>query len=150
MHRPEQSRRHAPGGFTLIEAAMVTAIVGIGIVSMMQLFSAGTMANTDSAELTTAVYLAGNIDEMLQGATYATLKSTYDNRVYSPPVDASGTSLSSFSGWKQAVSIKYVDPDLLTSVVPDTQVEPTSQVSVTISHNNTTLYVAKWNVVQPQ
>src|SRR4051812_17182729 len=138
-------------GFTLIEAAIVTAIVGIGIVSMIQLFAAGSMANLDSTELTTAVYLANNIDEMLQGATYATLKANYDNHTYSPyPVDGTGTSLGSgFSGWTQAVSVKYVDHNLLTFAVPDTQVEPTSRVTVTVYHNGSPIYTASWIVVQP-
>ena len=33
------------GGFTLIEAAIVTAIVGIGIVGVLELLCAGSMAN---------------------------------------------------------------------------------------------------------
>src|ERR1041385_4941878 len=80
-------------GFTLIEAAIVTAIVGIGIVGVLELLCAGSMANMDSAQLTTAVYLANNVDEMMQGKTYSTLKSTYDNRTYDPPVDATGAAL---------------------------------------------------------
>ena len=135
-------------GFTLIEAAIVTAIVGIGIVGVLELLCAGTMANMDSAQLTTAVYLANNIDEMMQGKTYSTLKSTYDNRTYDPPVDATGNALSGFGGWKQVVSVKYVDHNLLTSVVPDAQVEPTSRVSVSILHNGYAIYTATWVVVQ--
>jgi hypothetical protein len=107
------------------------------------------MANADSTQLTTAVYLANNVDEMLQGKDYTTLKATYDNRTYDPPVDATGGSLSGFSSWKQVVSVKYVDHNLLTSVVPDSQVEPTSRVTVTILHNGYAIYTATWVVVQP-
>jgi type II secretory pathway pseudopilin PulG len=146
-HRSRAPRRR--GGFTLIEAAIVTAIVGIGIVGVLELLCAGTMANADSAELTTAVYLANNIDEMLQGKTYSTLKSTYDNKTYAPPVDATGGALSGFTGWKQVVTVKYVDHNLLTSVVPDAQVEPTSRVTVLILHNGQGVYSATWVVVQP-
>ena len=136
-------------GFTLIEAAIVTAIVGIGVVALVQLFAAGSMANADSTELTTAVYLANNIDEMLQGVTYANLKPNYDNQTYSPAIDATGATLSGFDNWKQVVSVKYVDPNLLTSVVPDSQVEPTCRVSVTVYHNNVAVYNAQWNAVSP-
>ena len=136
-------------GFTLIEAAIVTAIVGIGIVGVMELLAAGSMANAQSAELTTAVYLANNVSEMLQGVTYANLKSTYGNKTYSPPVDATGTAVSGFSNWKQVLTVKYVDHNLLTSVVPDSQVEPTSQVTVMVVHNGYAVYVARWVVVQP-
>ena len=147
---PRLGRCPRRAGFTLIEAAIVTAIVGIGVVGVLELLAAGSMANADSTELTTAVYLANNIDEMLQGASYATLKSTYDNHAYSPPVDATGATLSSFSGWQQVVSVKYVDHNLLTSVVPDSQVEPTSRVTVTILHNGYGIYVARWNVASSQ
>ena len=143
-------RPNVARGFTLIEAAIVTVIVGIGIVGLIELFAAGSMANAESTELTTAVYLANNIDEMLQGYTYANLKSAFDNHTYSPAIDATGAALSGFSNWKQAISVKYVDPNLLTSVVPDTQVEPTSRVTVSVSHNNVVVYTAVWNVASPQ
>src|SRR5437762_14079317 len=97
-------RRPRRRGFTLIEAAIVTAIVGIGIVGVLELLAAGSMANADSAELTTAVYLANNINEMVQGVPYANLKATYDNHTYSLPVDATGAGLSGFATWKQVVS----------------------------------------------
>ena len=91
-HNPSRSPRRRGftsirSGFTLIEAAIVTAIVGIGIVGVLELLAAGTMANRDSAELTTAVYLANNINEMTQGVDYNVLKSSYDNHTYDPPID---------------------------------------------------------------
>jgi type II secretory pathway pseudopilin PulG len=136
-------------GFTLMEAAIVTAIVGIAIVGMLQLMAAGSMANADSAEATTAVNLASNVNEMLQGVTYSTLKPTYDNQTYNPAVDATGAALTSFSGWQQQVSVKYVDPNLLTSVVPDSQVEPTCRVTVTVLHNSMPVFTTSWLVVSP-
>jgi len=144
-----RSTRRPRRGFTLIEAAIVTAIVGIGIVGVLELLAAGSMANRESAELTTAVYLANNINEMTQGVAYASLKSSYDNHIYDPPIDATGASLGGFTGWKQVVSVKYVDHNLLTSVVPDSQVEPTCCVTVTIIHNGYGVYAASWVVVQP-
>jgi prepilin-type N-terminal cleavage/methylation domain-containing protein len=149
--------RHQPGqqirnGFTLIEAAVVIIIVGVGIVGLMQLLAAGSMVNASASELTTAVYLANNIDEMLQGQSYATLKSTYDNQTYSGitgPIDATGTVLSEFSGWAQVLSVKYVDDGLLTSVVSDSQYEPTCRVSVTITHHGNAVYTAKWLMAAP-
>jgi hypothetical protein len=131
-----------------MEAAIVTAIVGIAIVGMLQLMAAGSMANAESAEATTAVNLANNINEMLQGVSYTTLKSTFDNRTYNPAVDATGAALGSFSGWQQLVSVKYVDHNLVTSIVPDTQVEPTCRVTVTVVHNGIPVYTASWLVVQ--
>src|SRR3712207_2741458 len=57
--------RHAAGrrGFTLIEAAMVTVIIGVGVVGMLELLAAGTLSNTKGTELTTAINLANNVRE---------------------------------------------------------------------------------------
>lgn len=136
-------------GFTLIEAAIVTAIVGLGIVGLLELIASGSMANVQSSELTTAVFLAQNIDELLQDAPYATLHNTYDNVTYTPPRDGRGQQLTSFNGWSQAIDVSYVDPDRVTLTVPDTQVEVTSMVTVTIIHNGKVIYTAKWLAAAP-
>src|SRR4051812_30000525 len=73
-------------GFTLIEAAIVTVIVGVGIVGMLQLLAAGTMANSDSTELTTAMNLAANMHEMSLSVPYKNIM-TLDARSFTPPVD---------------------------------------------------------------
>jgi prepilin-type N-terminal cleavage/methylation domain-containing protein len=67
-----RSRRPADGrrGFTLIEAAMVTVIIGVGVVAMLQLLAAGTVSNSEGTELTTAINLANNIREMSLGLAY--------------------------------------------------------------------------------
>jgi prepilin-type N-terminal cleavage/methylation domain-containing protein len=51
-------------GFTLIEAAMVTVIIGVGVVAMLQLLAAGTVSNSEGTELTTGINLANNVREM--------------------------------------------------------------------------------------
>src|SRR4051795_8581358 len=73
-------------GFTLIEAAIVTVIVGVGVVGMLQLLAAGTMANTDSTELTTAMNLAANMHEMSLSVPYKNIM-TLDGRTFTPPID---------------------------------------------------------------
>jgi prepilin-type N-terminal cleavage/methylation domain-containing protein len=52
------------GGFTLIEVAITTIILGLGSVAVLGLLSTGTGANVQAAQLTTAVHLADNIHEM--------------------------------------------------------------------------------------
>src|SRR5688572_31966486 len=73
------------GGFTLIEAAFVTAIVGFCIVGVLQLMAAGTMANTDAAETTTALGLAGNIHERALSVKYADIFTTFNDKTFGPP-----------------------------------------------------------------
>lgn len=57
------SPRRAPRGFTLIEAAMVMVIIGVGVLSMLQLLAAGSVQNNDAAEMTKAMTLANNVRE---------------------------------------------------------------------------------------
>jgi type II secretory pathway pseudopilin PulG len=142
-------------GFTLIEAAIVTAIIGIGIVSLLELLAAGSMSNRQSAQLTVAMNMAANVTEMMQGAPYSTLHATYDNKIYQPVrdgrgnpiVDPSGNSL--FPNWKQVVDVQYVRPDKLTLAVPDGQYEDTARVTVNIFHHDLCVYTSRWIVAAP-
>jgi Tfp pilus assembly protein PilV len=137
-------------GFTLIEAAIVTAIVGIGIVGLLELLAAGSMANINSKQLTTAVFLANNVNEMMQGKDYDELKTTYDNVTYRPPKDGRGVDLVGFDTWQQIIDVSYVLPQRLTTVVPDSQVEATSRVTVKIMANNEIIYQTQWIVAAPE
>src|SRR5690349_12927569 len=95
-------RRHRRG-FTLIEAAMATVIIGVAFTAMLQLIAKGTEANNDGTELTTAINLAGNIHEAGIRLTY---DSIFDLRgTFSPPVNAKRQSISSMTGWAQVVSV---------------------------------------------
>jgi len=147
--RSSNGRRRS-AGFTLIEAAIVTAIVGIGIVGLLELLAAGSMANINSKQLTTAVFLANNVNELMQGKDYDELKATYDNVTYSPPKDGRGESLAGFNTWKQIIDVSYVQPNLLTMTVPDTQWEPTSRVTVKIMANDEIIYQTQWIIAAPE
>src|SRR5215217_726103 len=81
-------RRPTPRkGFTLIEAAIVTIIVGVGIVGMLQLLAAGSMANGDATDITTAMNLAAHIHERSLATKYSNIM-TLKGASYSPPKDA--------------------------------------------------------------
>ena len=152
MRRAAHSIRSARTrrGFTLIEAAVVTVIVGVGIMAVMELLAAGSMASAKSNELVTAVNLANNIAERMQGATYSTLMATFDNQTYDPPIDSGGNTLSGFNGWVQTIDVHYVDPNRLTLEVPDSQVEVTARVTVTVKHNGAAIYTTRWMAAAPQ
>ncbi len=57
-------------GFTLIEAAWVTVIVGVGAVAMLELLATGTNVNAAGNQMTTAVNLANNIHEVALGLDF--------------------------------------------------------------------------------
>src|SRR3954453_3564543 len=118
--RPGTARK----GFTLIEAAIVTVIVGVGVVGMLQLLAAGTMANSDSTELTTAMNLAANMHEMSLSVPYKNIM-TLDARSFTPPVDgviryntatppavvSYGNVITALPNWKQLITVDYVNHD---------------------------------------
>jgi len=155
-------------GFTLIEAALTTVIVGVGCVSMLALLGAGTQANADGTELTTAMNLASNIREAMTGVAFTdpttpthwgaetgegTVASyddvdDFDGQSFSPPIDARRISLgSNYSTWKQTVKVESVRPDNLQTVMAHLtlapELRPTSRVTVTV-HNNTPIFTQSW------
>jgi prepilin-type N-terminal cleavage/methylation domain-containing protein len=142
------SRARLGRGFTLIEAMMVTVIIGVGVMAMLQLLAAGTMVNGDSTERTTAVHLVNSFNEKVMRTPYASLRTlgTSVPRSYNPPVDGMNRVLNEYSDWTQVVTVRYVNPDNVKFTVPDSQVEPTSQVTVKILRNGTQVYQSSWIV----
>jgi Tfp pilus assembly protein PilV len=134
--------RRRRGGFTLIEAAITTAIIGIGVVALLELLAAGTRSNVNASELVTATNLAKQFRER-------TLQKTFDQVLAmngtkeSPPKDASGNGITQLNGWEQTVKVAPVDPARLSLDVIDS--DPTAiRVTVTIAHNQTRVTSASW------
>ena len=57
------------------------------------------MANINSKQLTTAVYLANNVNEMMQGHDYYALKADFDNKTYTPRQGWPRRNLVGFDNW---------------------------------------------------
>jgi type II secretory pathway pseudopilin PulG len=139
--------------FTLIEAMMVTVIIGVGVMSMLELLAAGTLVNGESTELTTAVNLANNINELCVRTDYQDLRTTVGTsagRLYDPPIDGRGQQLIRHTGWSQLVTVQYVEPHRVTAVVPDSQVEPTSRVTIQIRRYGRPIYTTSLLVAAAQ
>ena len=47
------------------------------------------------------------------------------------------------------MDVSYVLPNRLTTVVPDTQIEPTSRVTVKITAKDEIIYQSQWIVAAP-
>lgn len=128
------ARRRSTGrGFTLIEAALATIIIGVGVVSMMQLLGSLTQGNSAAGELTTAMYLADNIQETMAhlsfddpiygashfgpepGETLATCNDVddFDGSSFNPPIDAMRQAIPALSQYTQTVSVLPVYPTQL-------------------------------------
>lgn len=140
---PRTFRQRRSRGFTLVEAATATVIIGVAFTALLQLLAVGTVSNQEGAELTTAVHLANNIHEAALRVKYPDLRATLE-RTYSPAVDARLQAVSGLTGWSQVVDVSYVDESMLTNTVPDTQVEPTSRVTVVVMRNGKQVYRTSW------
>jgi Tfp pilus assembly protein PilV len=127
------SRRPRRRGFTLIEAALTTTIIGVGVVSMLQLLASGTVSNIDGAKQTTGINLARDIREMALQDTFDQVRGL-NSTTYKPAVDSQGHSISDLSDWSQSIVVQQVDPKNLTKAT--TGGSPVAIcVTVTVLHN---------------
>lgn len=120
-------------GFTLIEAALATMIVGLGIVATMRLFATCTIENRNSNQMSAAMMLTSNIQEAMGGLSFADpgtahavfgpeggeVLATYDDiddfdsASFNPPIDSLRQPVNGMSQYTQAVSVWPVYPTKL-------------------------------------
>jgi type II secretory pathway pseudopilin PulG len=166
VQTPKPSRsRSSRSGFTLIEAALVTTIISFGVLAMLQLLAVGTVSNSDGAEMSTAINLAKSVREMMIGMAIADPQTPthwgseagenlsgasgyddiddFDGKSYSPPIDARRASIAALPDWSQSIRVQTVDPNLLTSTVPNGTTAAV-RVTVTVSHNGKQITSYSW------
>lgn len=165
-HRPHLRRRHR--GFTLIEAAIVTVIVGVGTVAMIQLLAAGSVSNGKAYQLTTGLNLANNIRELTQtlrfndsspsttwgpdsGETLATYDDINDFHNWTSPaagpIDAMRQTITEFADWQQSVIVQKVDENCVTLPVASTADSSMARVTVRITKGGEEVCQSSWMVV---
>jgi type II secretory pathway pseudopilin PulG len=173
------ARNTSRRGFTLIEAAMVTVIIGIGVVGMLELLAAGTMSNTKGTELTTAINLANNVREISLGlafadperpdvwntktgnakeatvAAYRDIKDL-DGENWCPPLDVRRQAIMGYDTWRQKIKVETVDQNNVGGIAlpPDPKM-PTARITVTIQRGSDPakardVYVMSWLAVAPK
>jgi prepilin-type N-terminal cleavage/methylation domain-containing protein len=118
-------------GFTLIESALATVIIGTGFVAMMQLFTTCTIQNNTAAHMTAAQMLGEHVREVTQdlpfndpftgrsffgyesGETLATFDDIddFDGQTFNPPIDSTRTPITEMSQYTQVVSVMPVYPN---------------------------------------
>ena len=154
-------------GFTLLETGLATSIIGLGVVALLQLITKLTVTQITAVDMTVAVNLANNVHELTYnlhffdptqpthwgpetGETLATYNDNddFDGASFSPPVDARRQTISNLSGWTQSITVRSVDPNNLTSTVPNGST-PTERITVTISHLGQQVYQESWLNVYP-
>ncbi|HWP40742.1 MAG TPA: hypothetical protein VNL70_07440 [Tepidisphaeraceae bacterium] len=137
--RRRQVRRR---GFTLMEAAMTTVIVGVGFMAMLQLLATGTANNLRGVQTTTAINLAKNVREYTLKLPFDELASLHGT-TYTPPIDSRGTAVSGFDDWSQQITVQPVDPDRLTLAISDDTPEAL-QITVSVSYRGQAVTSINW------
>ena len=132
-------KRADRGGFSLMEVAVTTVIVGVGVTSLLLSVGSGTRVNGGAQELTQAVFLAQEIREWTvklpfsdpdpadagnppgpDGTSPLVFVDDLDdlmNVTFSPPRGGTGQPLNALTGWSQRITITWRDPDDLSAVV---------------------------------
>ena len=161
--RPRRSSRGGGRpGFLLIEAALTTIIIGVGVVALVQLLAIGTKNNDTSARMTTAVNMANNIHEIMAGlplydpnysttwnpnlssvSTFAGI-TEFDGSTFSPPLDNTRASMSGYGAWSETITVQSLNEDNLGTTVTDSTSQNAARVTVTVSQNGAQVYQASW------
>ncbi|MGC9454413.1 MAG: type IV pilus modification PilV family protein [Phycisphaerae bacterium] len=164
--RTRTQRRH--GGFTLIEVAIATAMIGVAIVALLTALAAGTRTNSAGRDLSQAVFLSQAVREWTLTLPYTDPDPADEgnppgpdgsdpqyfvddlddllNVTYSPPRNSMGQELTDMIGWSQVISVTYREPDDLETVV--TARTDVARVEVTIEHNGQDVLTTGWLVTR--
>lgn len=156
-------------GFTLIEMAIATALVGMGVTALVVAARSGTQVNAAGRELTLAAYLVQEVREWTlklpfsdqdsgdaynppgpDGSDPQDFVDDLDDLMgvsYSPPRDGDGYAIYNMEGWSQQIALEWRDPDSLTTTV-SAGASDVIHVSVTISQNGRPLLTAGWLVTR--
>jgi len=139
IHGPRPAlrpRAAARSGFTLTEALLATVIVGVGVLSSLNLFCACTESAMKAAQATTGRTLAENVRESMAGLAFCdpvsgatawgpetgeTLASyddvdDYDGTdgkgtTFNPPIDGMRNPIPALSQYTQVVTVMPVNPN---------------------------------------
>jgi len=159
MRRTASNRRNQ--GFTLIEASLAVTIVGTALLAVMQLFGVCTQQNRMGSSMTTALYLANNIQEAMAdlpfndpisgkttfgfetGETLASFDDVDDFNGFAstPPINSQRSAVAELSHYQQIVQVQAVDPNRLTLVATGTDAV---RVTVRILHDGAEVYRTQW------
>lgn len=168
------ARRCIGRGFTLIEVAVTTVIIGLGMSALVSMMASSGSAHHGATELTTAMNLANNIHELAErlaysdgamgmesGETIANCNSCDDLKGLrlgsggTSVVDAIGLTMPTapgmnWIGWQQHVDVNLVDPNNVRQTLSstDTSTNNIMRITCSILHNGAAVYQQAWNVVQ--
>lgn len=157
------------GGFSLVEVAVATAIIGIGVVALMTAIGSGTRTNEAGRQITQAVFLAQEIREWTRRLPFKDPETPKnppgpdesDPQVfvddlddlmgitYSPARDAHGLPIADMTSWSQTITLTWRNAADLTSVVSN-DASDIVHVQVDISYQGKQVLSTGWLVTRKE
>ncbi len=164
--RPRAFRK----GFTLVEVAIATSIIGLGVVAVMAACQARTQAIAGSSQLSRAVFLAQEIREWTiklpfsdpdeadagnpPGSDPTDPPGVVDDlddllgATFDPPKSGYGAGITDMVGWSETITLTWVNPQDLTVVAPGGS--DVVQVEVGVEFNDRQVLSTGWLVIRRQ
>lgn len=169
--------RSARGGFTLIEVAVATIIVGVGLAALMVSVESSTRVNDVGGKLAQGTFLAQEIREWTLALPFSTPVAGevhnapgpdggvdphvfvddlddflgLDGRgtTYKPPRDGMGVEISSLPDWSQTITLSWRDPNNVAAAAPQGNgTTDVIYVHVDVGYRNKTVYGTNWLVTR--
>ena len=124
----------------MMEAVFSIMIVGLGVVAMMQLFGSGTKVNAYGNHLSSAVFLAEELQAMTDDVAFDDLLS-YNGQTFNG-VDANGNPVEGLTSYQQQLLAEGVTPgDLTVYMGPDPEI---IRLTAVVNHQGLELARISW------
>jgi len=160
-------RGNVRNGFTLVEAALATAVIGIALVSLLAALRSGTRTNEASRNLTQAVFVAQEIREWtlrlpfedpeepgeVPGSEEGNPQTIVDDLddlmgvTFSPPRDAYGAVITDLSGWSETITLTWRSSSNVAATVSD-GASDVVHVRVSVSFQGQEVFATSWLVTR--
>ena len=131
-------------GFSLIEIAIATIIIGLGVTALLMTLTAGTKVNDASQNRTQAAFLAQEIREWTLRLPFDNL-SAMNNVTYNPPRDGQGNAITNLTGWGQTITMTWRNPANIASVVTNGSSDMV-YIQVAVAKQSQTILTTGWLV----
>ena len=163
----QTSRSSTLSGFTLVEAAVATALIGIALAALLTALRSGTRTNEAGRRLTQAVFLSQEIREWTLRLPFEdpeepgdtpgseegdpqTAVDDLDDLVgvtFSPPRDAYGAVIADMSGWSETITLTWRDSSNVATVVANGSSDVV-HVEVSLSYQGREVFTTDWLVTR--